>query len=370
VDGFTGRNVRLDSGFASASINESAARNPLDWLDNDNRDTPSRCTLSWISARDLALSILAVHAGALDESLNLFAGGSHMSGFLKFPPVRILVAVLIIGICLIVGQTVLNLLRSAFSTTNTSLANLLAFVLVTPATYFAYRIYIRAIEKRDMTELGFLGVFRELGLGSLIGFGLFGFVMAILWLLGFYRVTGFDLVWLTLIGALAGAFVSVFAQELIFRAVIYRITEEWLGTWWALLISAILFGLIHLSDAGATIFSTISIALQAGILLAAAYALTHRLWLALGIHMAWDFANDGLFGVGVAGQSGQSLHGVLQANLSGPELFTGGALGVEASVISLIIMLIAGVFLLRQVYQKGQFVMNTRIAQNSSQAIP
>jgi CAAX protease family protein len=108
-------------------------------------------------------------------------------------------------------------------------------------------------------------------------------------------------------------------QELIFRGVIYRMTEEWLGIWWALMISAMLFGLIHMSSAGATIFSAMAVALQGVVLLAATFLLTHRLWMAIGRHMAWDFANDGIFGVGIAGLSGQSLHGLLQANLSGPK---------------------------------------------------
>jgi len=279
-----------------------------------------------------------------------------MSKIIQFPIVRIIVAILFVGVGIAVGQIALNVLRSALSITNTGVANLLAFVLVTPATYFAYKMYVRYIEKRDMLELGFSNVFQELGLGSLIGFGLFGSVIVILWLLGYYRVSGTDFVWLALIGALLGAFVSAFAQELIFRVVIYRLTEEWLGTWWALAISAILFGLIHLSTPGATIFSALAVALQAGVTLAAAYALTHRLWLALGIHMGWDFANDGIFGVGVAGQTGASIKGLLQAQLSGPELLTGGALGVEASVITLAVMLIAGIVLLQQAYQRGYFV--------------
>jgi len=90
--------------------------------------------------------------------------------------------------------------------------------------------------------------------------------------------------------------------------------------------------------------------------LGASYALTHRLWMTLGIHMAWDFANDGIFGVGLAGQTGQSLHGLLQASLNGPDLFTGGALGVETSIVSVIILSIAGILLLRAAYQMGQFV--------------
>ena len=278
-----------------------------------------------------------------------------MTKILQFPLVRVIAAVLFVGIGIVLGQLVLNLLRSAFSITNTALASLLAFILLTPATYFAYWIYVRYLEKREPTELGVSNAFQEFGLGSLTGFGLFGFVIATLWLLGFYRVTGFNFGWLLIIGSLAGAFVSAFVQELIFRAAIYRITEEWLGTRWAVAISAILFGVIHLSNSGATIFSAVAVALQAGILLAAAYALTHRLWMALGIHMAWDFANDGIFGVGVAGQSGESIKGLLQANLSGPELFTGGAFGVEASVIALVIVLLAGIFMLGKVYQKGLF---------------
>jgi hypothetical protein len=247
-------------------------------------------------------------------------------------------------------------LRSAFSITDVGIANILAFVLITPATYFAYWMYVRTIEKRDLPELGFSGAPREFSLGSLTGFGLFAVVIATLWLLGYYRVGGFSFVLLTFVGALLGAFASGFAQELLFRAVIYRITEEWLGTWWAIAISALLFGLIHLTSAGATIFSALAVALQAGVLLAAAYALTHRLWLALGIHIGWDFANDGVFGVGVAGQSGQSLPGVLKATLNGPALFTGSALGVEASVITLVMMVVAGIILLRMAKQKGQIL--------------
>ena len=289
-----------------------------------------------------------------------------MNKILQFPLIRMIIAVLFVGIGITVGQTILNLLRSEFSITNIGGANLLALVLVTPATYLAYWIYVHYIEKRDLTELGHSHAFQEIGLGALIGFGLFSFIILIMWLLGLYGVTRINFLLLPRIGVLVGAFVSAFIQELIFRAVIYRITEEWLGTWQALIISAVLFGLIHLSSTGATVFSALAVALQAGVLLAAAYALTHSLWMALGLHMAWDFANDGIFGVGVAGQSGQALHGLLQANLNGSKLLTGGPLGVEASIITLIIALIAGILMLRIAYQKGYFVSR----QNKSQREP
>lgn len=279
-----------------------------------------------------------------------------MNRVLQFPLLRVVIAVALIGFGVAIGQILLNFSRAAFSVRSAGLANLLAFLLVTPITYFAYWLYVHYVEKRELIELGRAHAIREFGLGSWIGFGLFSLVIMILWLLGFYHVNGTEFVLLSLIGAVFGAFVSAFAQELIFRGVIYRIMEEWLGTWWAVAISAILFGLIHLTSSGATILSTIAITLQAGVLLAAAYALTHRLWMAFGIHMAWDFANDGIFGVGVAGQSGQSLHGWFRASLRGPDVLTGGVFGIEASAIALVIVLTAGILMLRVAYQRGQFV--------------
>jgi membrane protease YdiL (CAAX protease family) len=292
----------------------------------------------------------------LDEASHTYFKRGIMNKVLQFPLVRIIIAVLFVGVGIVVGQTALNLLRSAFLITDIEVANLLAFILVTPITYFAYWIYVHYLEKRKLFELDPLNAFREFGLGSLIGFGLFALGIGILWLFGFYRVIGFDFVWISMIGALAGTLVSAFVQELIFRGIIYRITEEWLGTWWAVAISTLLFGLIHLTSSGATIFSALAVALQAGILLAAAYALTHRLWMALGIHMAWDFANDGIFGVGVTGGTGQPIHGLLQARLRGPDLLTGGSFGVEASVITVVIVLIAAILILRKAYQQGPFV--------------
>lgn len=279
-----------------------------------------------------------------------------MKKILQFPIVRITTAIVCVGIGLLVGQVLLNLLRAILSISNADLANILAFLLITPLTYFGYRLYVYYVEKRSMIELDPQGAVREFGSGSLLGLGLFSVVVAILWLLGFYQVSGVSLLLLSLLGALLGALVSGFVQELIFRAVIYRIVEEWLGTWWALGISALLFGLIHLTSRGATIYSALAVALQAGVLLGAAYALTHRLWLALGLHVAWDFANDGIFGVGVAGQTGQSLHGLFQASLRGPDLFTGGAFGIEVSIVSFIVLSIAGILLLRAAYQRRRFV--------------
>src|SRR5262245_20397614 len=107
-----------------------------------------------------------------------------MNKILHFPLVRIIITFLFVGVGVVIGQTLLNLLRAALSIMDTRLANLLAFVLLVPLAYFAYWMYVRYVEKRDMTELGRANAFREFGLGAMIGFGLFALVIAILRFLG------------------------------------------------------------------------------------------------------------------------------------------------------------------------------------------
>ena len=69
-----------------------------------------------------------------------------MNRIVKFPFVRILIATLFVSIGIAVGQMVLNLLRSALSIQDAAMANLLAFLILIPSTYFAYRIYVRSVE--------------------------------------------------------------------------------------------------------------------------------------------------------------------------------------------------------------------------------
>lgn len=191
-----------------------------------------------------------------------------MNKILQYALGRIFIAVLFIDMGIVAGYALLSVIRAICPITHTGLANLLAFVIITPVVYFSYWMYVRYVERQDLTELGSENVIREFGIGSLNGLGLFALVIAILWMSGFYRVDGVEVVWLSLVGAPAGAFVSAFAQEFIFRGVLYRIKEAWLRSWWALAVSALLFGLIHLASAGATIFSAIAIAFKGAYCLA------------------------------------------------------------------------------------------------------
>ena len=61
------------------------------------------------------------------------------------------------------------------------------------------------------------------------------------------------------------------------------------GLWGALGISALIFGFAHMINPSASIWSSVAIAIEAGVLLGAAYKYTNSLWFPIGIHWAWNF---------------------------------------------------------------------------------
>jgi uncharacterized protein len=206
----------------------------------------------------------------------------------------------------------------------------------------AYWIYVHYIERREMSEYARSGAARELVAGLAFGALLFGAVVGTLTLLGSYHVSAFQ--WINLFPALIACLATGFFEETLLRGIVFRIIEEWLGTWIALAISALIFGLLHLVNPHATVLGAVSIIFEAGIMLACAYIYTRRLWLAIGIHAAWNFVQGSVFGIAV---SGTDSHGLFTATLTGPEWLSGGEFGAEASIVAVIFGVIAAGLLLR-----------------------
>lgn len=124
-------------------------------------------------------------------------------------------------------------------------------------------------------------------------------------------------------------------EEMIFRGVIFRWIDERWNTWVALLLSAILFGWIHISNDNASWWSSFAIAIEAGLLLGAAYKWSGTLWVPIGIHWAWNYTQGNIFGLAVSGNNaGETM---LTTIVNGPDIITGGAFGPEASIISVIL---------------------------------
>ena len=206
-----------------------------------------------------------------------------------------------------------------------------------------YILASRLIERRIPTELAANRALPECATGIAIGFLLFAIVMAILFAVGVYHPGG----WGTSSGLANGLFFAVLAgimEEILFRGLLFRLSAKIVGTWGALIFTAGLFGLAHLANRGASVRSSIAIALEAGALLGTAYAATQRLWLPIGLHAGWNFTEGSLFGMTLSGNT--MGVGLLRGSLSGPETLTGGAFGPEASIVAVLVCLVAALFFL------------------------
>ncbi|PFH04669.1 hypothetical protein BCF11_5458 [Collimonas sp. PA-H2] len=271
----------------------------------------------------------------------------------QWPLLRILLGIGAIVIPIALAQFALSQLKGAVPLAHDiaraiSLGNLLTIVLA----LLAYRFYVHSVERRRCDEFSSSSAFLELSGGVLLGAAMFSLVLAILWLTGHYRITA-NGAWSTLFPAAMAAGAAAVSEELIFRGLIFRISERALGTWLALLISAALFGAVHYLNPGAGLQGALSIMLEAGIFLAAAFMLKRRLWLPVGAHFAWNFTQGGIFGLAVSGGKGS---GLLQGEVSGPLWLSGGVFGLEASVVAIAICFLVATLLLLRAAAKGNWV--------------
>ena len=216
--------------------------------------------------------------------------------------------------------------------------------LLIPAVHFVYRGMTRLLEDRSTFELSRRGAARETVAGTVFGAGCLTATVAVVAAFGYYRVESIG-EWTVLLSAFGIAATSSYLKEILFRGVLFRVVEEALGTWFAFGVSIAFFGAAHLSNPSATLYGAAAIGIGAGLLLGAAYVVTRRLWLAIGIHFGWNFMQVGVFGPHVSGHSVESL---LVSRLSGPEVLSGGALGVEGSLFAVLICVgLSALFLLK-----------------------
>lgn len=268
--------------------------------------------------------------------------GSRFWRVVHFPLVTLIIGM----IAVIAPSTLLQVVADRLlgitpriATPGTALAITVLAVLAGIAGYLAFN---RWVERRGNVEFARADAARELGAGLVAGVVLFSAIVGVIALFGGYHIVGHNRAEV-LVRVLALSIGSGFTEELLVRGLIFRLLEQWLGSWVALAISAALFGAAHLANPNASLFAAVCIAVEAGVMLGAMYMLTRRLWAAIGLHAAWNFTQGGIYGIPV---SGLPTDGLLRDRPGGPALLTGGAFGAEASLPALVLATAFGVALL------------------------
>ncbi|WP_435417129.1 type II CAAX endopeptidase family protein [Parerythrobacter aurantius] len=270
-----------------------------------------------------------------------------------FPLVTMAIAgALILGTSAALGFVVARLLDK-FAMGESTAGVIIGVVLHTLVLFGLYKIVIRNLGARKHDDLAIEHAFRDLGLGTAGAFGIMTLIVGLAAILGVYWIVGRggmqSWVWLLFIAGINAAFF----EELLFRGVLFRWTEEFAGSWAALLVSSALFGLLHLWNANATWFSSFAIAMEAGILLGGAYMLTRSLWAPIGLHFGWNVTQGLVWDVPV---SGYDVDGMVTAQLGGNPILSGAPFGLEASLIALIVATTFGLWLVKLAMDRGQIM--------------
>ena len=217
---------------------------------------------------------------------------------------------------------------------------------------FLFYIVVKNVERRPVTELSLRRFLPDTVLGWVVGGGAIVLSVLAMWMAGVYRAEFFSLEWQILVHDLFLFTVVAVAEEIISRGIMLHMIEERWGTTVALVISCLIFGFLHYFNDGGTVWSSVAIAVSA--VEAASYIFSRTLWMAIGAHLAWNFTQGNIFGIAVSGH--QMEASVIQPDISGPEILTGGAFGAEASVITVVISTAIAALLIWQAVKKGNYL--------------
>lgn len=196
----------------------------------------------------------------------------------------------------------------------------------------------RAFEGTWRWELLFERVAPNLLKGLLVGVLFYCVLVCAFAVTGIYQIEYASPQWPYIFACLAFYFLVACGEEVIFRGILFRMIDERFGIRWALVVSALLFGFVHIVQPNATLWSSVAIAVEAGVMLGVAYKYAGSLWLPIGIHWAWNFSEGNIFGFPVSGMNTDPS--IFLSVLTGSDLLTGGRFGPEASLYTLVLGII------------------------------
>lgn len=257
---------------------------------------------------------------------------------------------------LLVGIVAMGVISSLMTVGESGSATEVILSLVAGAlAIWAYRTVMRHVARRDTPELAVRGAGREVLLGAAVG-AAFVLVSTLL----IVAFGGYSFTWKpgNIVPVLAVAAGAAVTEELLFRGFALQAVEHLGGSRVALAVTALFFGVSHLANEGANLWSAIAITVEAGVLLGAAFLWRRNLWFVIGLHFAWN-SLVGLLGIPVSGHTSTGLFAV---EVDGPMALTGGRFGLEASVVPVVVGLVIASLMLVMASGRHALVASRRRA--------
>jgi membrane protease YdiL (CAAX protease family) len=154
----------------------------------------------------------------------------------------------------------------------------------------------------------------------------------------FNQTSDLNSILLTIATSFAVFFIAAAFEEVLFRGYVLQTLARANLAWLGILLTSLPFAIVHMNNPNASLISSLNTGL-AGVWLGLAYLKTRSLWLAFGLHLAWNWFQGAFFGLPVSGLSQMTPNPLLQSADHGPTWLTGGEYGVEGGIVCTIALI-------------------------------
>ena len=228
---------------------------------------------------------------------------------------------------------------------------------ITLIIYYGYIVmagvalaYWKFIEKKPLSEMGLTKHFGNYFIGAIIGVLLLAVSVVAIILTGNIEYHGvFENADILVIVLLVGGFVVQGAtEEILCRGIVLHTLKEKTSLWIAIAVSTIMFVLPHWSSlfAGETIYGVIGVAnlVLISIIFSLLTICFKSIWAACGLHSFWNAILYSILGLNLSGNDG-TVTAIFNMQSVGENIWNGGVYGIEASIITTVVLTIATVLI-------------------------
>lgn len=274
---------------------------------------------------------------------------ASLNKLLHFPIVKIIIGV---AFCFTMLVVIKNFAVKPFlyavipdRVTADTIKNYISSTIMVFSYFFLFRFY----ERREITELSIKKIPKEFAGGLALGFSMISLAILILFLLGYYKAFSISNS-SYMLEPFSFLFTAAVFEEVFYRLIVYRVIEEWLGTWWALVLMTVVFATPHFFNPNISPLAVLAM-LVFSITTGVIYTYSKSLWLPFAFHLGWNFAQP-FYGSNLSGL--EDIGSIIKSKFTGPEWLTGSKFGIEDSILSILFLAGLSVILLYVCFKKGK----------------
>jgi membrane protease YdiL (CAAX protease family) len=199
-------------------------------------------------------------------------------------------------------------------------------------------IYRKFIDRKTVFSLGFevKDKTMDMIMGMVVGFGLMLIGFFSLKLTNHLEVTDIQYSSKVVFGGFFFFIIVAIVEEVIFRGyVLTNFMDSFKNKYVALFLSSLLFAIFHGLNPNLSLVGFINLVV-AGLALGITYIHTKNLWFPIFLHLSWNYFQGPVFGFEV---SGLNFNSVIQQEVIGSDLITGGNFGFEGSILITVLLI-------------------------------